>query len=184
MTGLKNVDISHAILRSTSVANVSDSFTTLAWSYSTDGTNWTSIENYDISTLYSTTLTYAGKAITIPSNSTFITALDNASTAYLKMTVSGATAANTSIRLDNIKVKATSISAINDVQNQSKSVVYSNSNGQLIIKCDDNAPYEIISANGQMIAKGIALAGENNISVATKGLLLVKVNGHVTKIIQ
>ena len=73
----------------------------------------------------------------------------------------------------------------NAVNNPSESgaVIYA-SKGSIIIKTDTAYPFEIISANGQMLAKGITLAGENEIYVSTKSLLLVKVNGHVTKIIQ
>ena len=71
--------------------------------------------------------------------------------------------------------------AVNTVQDNSYSV-YSNKTA-ILIKTDIAYPYELISANGQMIAKGITLAGENEITVATKGMVLVKVNGHVTKII-
>ena len=270
MTGYDYVDISYAIFRhATSTDN--GSFTTTAWSYSTDGVNFTSIENYDISVLYQAPNYYGGKLVSIPTDGSHLPALANAAIAYLKMTVSGATGttAYDNIRFDNVKIKAAKAfsvaptitfpvttvtknlsdasftekassnsggaityssdntvvatvdassgavtivgagvanitatvaqstiyaagtksyvltvgtSAVNAVQDNSYSV-YSNKTA-VLIKTVASYPYEIISANGQIIAKGIALVGENNINVATKGLLFVKVNGHVTKIIQ
>lgn len=269
MTGYDYVNISYAIFRhATSTDN--GSFTTTAWSYSTDGVNFTSIENNDISVLYQAPNYYGGKLVTIPSDGSHLPALANAATAFLKMTVSGATGTTSysNIRLDNFKIKAakafsvtptitlpvTSITknvgdasftekatsnsagaityssdntavatvdastgavtiiaagvanitvsvaqstmyaagtksylltvgpnAINNVQDNSYSVYSSKT--AVLIKTDAAYPYEIISANGQMIAKGITLVGENEISVASKGLLLVKFNGHITKII-
>ena len=276
MTGYDYVDISYAIFRH-GTATDSTSFNTTTWSYSTDGSTWTKIEDNDISALYhavnsSGARTYYGsKLVSIPTNGSHLPALGNAATAYLQMTVSGATGitAYSNIRLDNIKIKAAKAfsvtptitfpvttvtknvgdasftetatsnsagaitytsdntavatvnpstgavtivaagvasitanqiqstmfasgtksyaltvgtSAVNTVQDNSFNV-YSTKNS-VLIKTDVAYPYEIISANGQMIAKGIALLGENEIRVATKGLLLVKVNGHVTKIIQ
>ena len=240
MTGYDYVDISYAIFRhATSTDN--GSFTTTAWSYSTDGVNFTSIKNYDISVLYQAPNYYGGKLVSIPTDGSHLPALANAAIAYLKMTVSGATGttAYDNIRFDNVKIKAAKAfsgaityssdntavatvdassgavtivgagvanitatvaqstiyaagtksyvltvgtSAVNAVQDNSYSV-YSNKTA-VLIKTVASYPYEIISANGQIIAKGIALVGENNINVATKGLLFVKVNGHVTKIIQ
>ena len=271
MTGYDYVDISYGLFRhATSTDNTS--YTKTSWSYSTDGSSWTAIEDNDISTLYSPTTNYYGsKLYTIPSNASHLPALANAATAYLKMTIDGATSTSSYaiIRLDNIKIKAakafsvaptitfpaTSVtknvsdasftekatsnsagsityssdntavatvdastgavtiiaagianitanqvqstmysagsksyaltvgaSAVNAVQDNSYSV--HSTKTAIIIKSDATYHYEIISANGQMIAKGIALVGENEIRIATKGLLVVRVNGHVTKIIQ
>ena len=75
-------------------------FTTQQWDYSINGTDWT-----------------IGQTITISSStySTFtlnkITALDNATNAYLRLTVSGATAVSGNNRLDNIQLNATANSA-------------------------------------------------------------------------
>ena len=270
MTGYDYVDISYGLFRhATSTDNTS--FTKTSWSYSTDGSSWTAIEDNDISILYSPTTNYYGsKLYTIPSNASHLPALANAATAYLKMTIDGATSTSSYaiIRLDNIKIKAakafsvtptitfpvttltknvgdpsftekatcnsggaityssdnTAVATVeastgaviivsagvanitatvaqstmftsgtksyaltvgtNAVNNPTETTVIYSSKGRIIIKTDSAYPYEIISANGQMIAKGIALAGENNINVATKGLLFVKINGHVTKIIQ
>ena len=275
MSGYDYVDISYGILRHGTVTD-STSFKTTTWSYSTDGSSWTKIEDYDIYSLYyavsgGARTYYGSKLVSIPTNGSHLPVLANAATAYLKMTVDGATGTTSysNIRLDNVKIKAakafsvaptitfpitsvtknlgdvsftekattnsggaityssdnTAVATVdastgavtivaagvanitasvaqstmftsgtksyaltvgtNAVNNPSESgaVIYA-SKGSIIIKTDTAYPFEIISANGQMLAKGITLAGENEIYVSTKSLLLVKVNGHVTKIIQ
>ncbi len=280
MTGYDYVDISYGILRH-GTATDSTSFKTTTWSYSTDGSSWTKIEDYDIYSLYyavsgGARTYYGSKLVSIPTNGSHLPALANAATAYLQMTVSGATGTTSysNIRLDNVKIKAakafsvaptitfsptftttpatlnknvgdpsftekassnsggaityssdnTAVATVeastgaviivsagvanitatvaqstmftsgtksyaltvgtNAVNNPTETTVIYSSKGRIIIKTDSAYPYEIISANGQMIAKGIALAGVNEITIATKSMVLVKVNGHVTKIIQ
>ena len=271
MTGYDYVDISYGLFRH-GTATDNTSFAKTSWSYSTDGSSWTAIEDIDISTLYNSTTYYGSKLYTIPSNATHLPALANATTAYLKMTVDGATGvtAYSNIRLDNIKIKAAKAysvaptitfpvatvtkivgdasftekatsnsageityssdntavatvdpgtgavtivsagaanitanqaqstmytsgtksytltvgaTAINEINETPQAKIYSNKDA-VIINTEAVLPYEIISANGQTIAKGITLVGENEIFVATKGLLLVKLNGYATKIIR
>ena len=107
MTGYDYVDISYGLFRH-GTATDNTSFAKTSWAYSTDGSTWTAIEDNDISTLYNTTTYYGSKLYSIPSNATHLPALANAGTAYLKMTVDGATGitAYSNIRLDNVKIKA------------------------------------------------------------------------------
>ncbi|MEI7501841.1 MAG: hypothetical protein WCJ61_01010 [Paludibacter sp.] len=270
MTGYDYMDISYGLFRH-GTATDNTSFTKTSWAFSSDGSSWTAIEDIDISTLYNATTFYGSKFYTIPSNASHLPALANATTAYLKMTVDGATGitAYSNIRLDNIKIKAakafsvtptitfpvttvsknvgdpsftekatsnsagaityssdnTAVATVdastgevvilgNGVANitatQAQSTMYaagtksyiltvgasavSNTtvnqvivypkNGIIIIESETVSPFEIISINGQVIAKGMTIVGKNKITVATKGLLLVRVDGKTAKIIK
>ena len=57
-------------------------------------------------------------------------------------------------------------------------------NGNIIIQSETVSPFKIISTNGQVIAKGMTTVGENKIRVASKGLLLVRVDDKTAKIIR
>lgn len=76
-------------------------FNTHAWAWSTDGINYTSI----VGNTAVTATTFEVKTLDL----TTITGLDNASTAYLRLTLSGATSATGNNRLDNIQLNATPI---------------------------------------------------------------------------
>lgn len=76
-------------------------FNTHAWAWSTDGISYTSI----VGNTAVTATTFEVKTLDL----TTITGLDNASTAYLRLTLSGATSASGNNRLDNIQLNATPI---------------------------------------------------------------------------
>lgn len=276
MTGYDYVDLSYAIFRH-GTATDNNSFNTTSWSYSTDGSNWNKIEDNDISALYNAVNSsgartyYGSKLVSIPTDGSHLPALANAATAYLKMTVDGATGINaySNIRLDNIKIKAAKAFSVsptitfpvssvsknvgdatfiekassnsagtityssdniavatvdastgevivigNGVANitatQAQSTMYaagtksyiltvganavSNTtinqvivyakNGNIIIQSETVSPFEIISSNGQVIAKGMTTVGENKIPIASKGLLLVRIDDKTAKIIR
>ena len=78
----------------------STGFDSQQWTYSTDGINW-----IPLATLNATTITSSFGAtgvITLPT----ITGLDNSTTAYLRLTVTGATSSSGNNRLDNIQLVA------------------------------------------------------------------------------
>ncbi len=90
MSGRKDLVVSYATQRS------GTGFTTHLWETSPDGSNWTAAETKTI-----TATSFAATTLTT------ITRLDNASTAYLRLTVTGATNATGNNRLDNIQLNAT-----------------------------------------------------------------------------
>lgn len=192
MTGYNFVNISYGLLRH-GTATDSTSFTKTTWSYSLDGSTWTKIEDVDIFPLYhavnsSGARTYYGsKLYTIPSNSTYLPQLANAATAYLKMTVDGATGTTSysNIRLDNFKIKAflEDPTAIN-VVNVSRHAIVKASKSGISIKSDNKSEYEIFNNTGLLISKGIVETNETQIPISTKGLLMVKVNSEVTKVVR
>ncbi|MEI7501840.1 MAG: hypothetical protein WCJ61_01005 [Paludibacter sp.] len=180
MTGLKDLILTHALFRHGSATD-NTSFTNIVYSYSIDGSNWTQILDDNISGLYGATY-YGTKLSTIPATGA-ITGLDNAATAYIKLTVSGATGTSnySNIRLDNIKLKAGSITTGMNVENQNSNLVYKSNNG-LLIKSYNASTYEVYSISGQKLAKGNLQLGVNQINLNVKGIVLVQINGNTTKI--
>ena len=94
MTGKSNLIVSYATQKTTT------GFSSQVWEYSTNGTTWTAAQT--ISTIP------AAFAVT---TLTTITGLDNASTAYLRLSLTGATATAGNNRIDNIQLNASSSSS-------------------------------------------------------------------------
>ncbi|MEI7535218.1 MAG: fibronectin type III domain-containing protein, partial [Verrucomicrobiae bacterium] len=89
MANRTNLVVSYAMQKTTT------GFSSQLWEYSTDGTTWTTAETVSsIPTSFATTTLAT------------ITGLDNAPTAYLRLTVSGASSASGNNRLDNIQLNA------------------------------------------------------------------------------
>lgn len=88
MTGLKNLIISYASQKT------GTGFSTQTWDYSTNGTTWTNFSTQS-------TLPTSFSTFTLPT----ITALDNISTAYIRLTVTGATTTGGNNRIDNVQFK-------------------------------------------------------------------------------
>jgi hypothetical protein len=98
MSGRKDLVVSYATQRT------GTGFTTHLWETSSDGTNWVTAETK--------TITATSFAATTMST---ITSLDNALSAYLRLTVTGATAAAGNNRLDNIQLNASAAATISTV---------------------------------------------------------------------
>ncbi len=94
MSGCRDLVVSYATQRS------GTGFTTHKWETSLDGSNWTTAE----------TKTITATSFSLTTLQT-ITSLDNASTAYLRLTVTGATNSTGNNRLDNIQLNATAVVA-------------------------------------------------------------------------
>ena len=90
MTGFKDLIVSYSTRYSGTTA-----FTSQAWEYSTNGSSWTSIQTITVSSS-----TFGTKTLNT------ITGLDNAANAYVRLTVSGASATSNN-RLDNVQLNAT-----------------------------------------------------------------------------
>jgi len=90
MSGRKDLIISYATQRT------GTGFTTHLWETSVDGSNWTPAQTMAI-----TATSFAVTTLTT------ISSLDNASSAYLRLTLTGATAVAGNNRLDNIQLNAT-----------------------------------------------------------------------------
>jgi uncharacterized protein (TIGR03382 family) len=95
MSGYQDLAVSYA------VRGTSSGFTTHIWAWSTDGVSFTdfgSVSGTNVSTYFVATLNT-------------LTALDNASTAFLRLTFTGATTSSGNNRLDNIQFNASAIPA-------------------------------------------------------------------------
>jgi hypothetical protein len=92
MAGFKDLIVSYATQRT------STGFTSQTWAYSTDATNWTDVQVFD-----AIPASFATQTLNT------ITALDNASSAYLRLTLTGATSNNGNNRLDNFQFNATAV---------------------------------------------------------------------------
>ena len=89
MAGKANLIVSYATQRS------GTGFTSHIWEYSTNGTTWSTAQ-----TLATIPTAFATQTLTT------INGLDNAATAFLRLTVNGASAATGNNRLDNIQLNA------------------------------------------------------------------------------
>ena len=92
MAGFQELVVSYASQRTNS------GFTSQAWSYSTDGVNWT-----DHQTVSNLPLAFATQTLGA------ITGLDGATDAYLRLTLAGASSATGNNRFDNIQFNATAV---------------------------------------------------------------------------
>ena len=92
MAGFQDLVVSYATQRT------STGFSSQAWSFSTDGLNWT-----DHQTISGLPTSFATQTLGS------ITGLNGATDAYLRLTVSGASAAAGNNRIDNIQFNATAV---------------------------------------------------------------------------
>lgn len=97
MNGYKDLVVSYATQRSSG-----SGFTAQLWEYSTNGSTWTSIQTISPPTAFAVQ--------TLPT----ITALDNAATAYLRITFTSASGVSGNNRLDNIQFNVSSFFASTD----------------------------------------------------------------------
>jgi hypothetical protein len=92
MAGFKDLIVSYATQRT------GTGFTSQTWAYSTDATNWTDVQVFN-----AMPASFATQTLNT------ITALDNASNAYLRLTLAGATANAGNNRFDNFQFNATAV---------------------------------------------------------------------------
>ncbi len=102
MTGMGNLAVSYAVQRTAS------GFTTQQWDYSTDGTNWSSA-----ATITGIQASFAAGATpaNVVSSLSVASGLNNAATAYMRVTFTGATSATGNNRMDNFQFNADAIPA-------------------------------------------------------------------------
>jgi len=102
MSGLSNLAVSYAVQRTAS------GFTTQQWDYSTDGTTWSSAATITgIQASFSAGATPANVVTSLGVAS----GLDNAATAYMRVTFTGATSSTGNNRMDNFQFNATALPA-------------------------------------------------------------------------
>ncbi len=146
MTGLTNLVVSYATQRTTT------GFNSHVWEYSTNGTSWTPAQ----------TLTTIPTAFAVQTLTT-ITGLDNAATAYLRWSGTGATNATGNNRLDNIQLNASAPTTF--------SLTYSgNTNTSGTAPTDGNSPYSsgatvtVLGNTGSLAKTGYTFSGWNTLA--------------------
>ena len=102
MTGMGNLAVSYAVQRT------GTGFTTQQWDYSTDGTTWSSA-----ATITGIQASFAAGATpaNVVSSVSVASGLNNAATAYMRVTFTGATSATGNNRMDNFQFNADAIPA-------------------------------------------------------------------------
>ena len=102
MSGLSNLAVSYAVQRTAS------GFTTQQWDYSTDGTTWSSA-----ATITGIQASFAAGATpaNVVTSLGVASGLDNAATAYMRVTFTGATSSTGNNRMDNFQFNATALPA-------------------------------------------------------------------------
>ena len=102
MSGLSNLAVSYAVQRTAS------GFTTQQWDYSSDGTTWSSA-----ATITGIQASFAAGATpaNVVTSLGVASGLDNAATAYMRVTFTGATSSTGNNRMDNFQFNATAIPA-------------------------------------------------------------------------
>lgn len=100
MTGYQDLVISYA------TQATSTGFDLQTWSYSTDGSSWVSFDSFDPKLGGSVSTTFATVGVVTLDT---ITGLNNVSTAYVQLVVTGASNSSGNNRLDNIQFNASEI---------------------------------------------------------------------------
>ena len=100
MSGYSNLAVSYAVQRT------STGFSTQQWDYSSDGTNWSSA-----ATITGIQASFFNNGTNVVTSLGVASGLDNAATAYMRVTFSGATAASGNNRMDNFQFNATALPA-------------------------------------------------------------------------
>jgi len=102
MSGLSNLSVSYAVQRTAS------GFTTQQWDYSTDGTTWSSA-----ATITGIQASFAAGATpaNVVSSVSVASGLNNAATAYMRVTFTGATSSTGNNRMDNFQFNADAVPA-------------------------------------------------------------------------
>ena len=102
MSGLSNLSVSYAVQRTAS------GFTTQQWDYSSDGTTWSSA-----ATITGIQASFAAGATpaNVVTSLGVASGLDNAATAYMRVTFTGATSSTGNNRMDNFQFNATALPA-------------------------------------------------------------------------
>lgn len=148
-------------------------FTSQRWDYSTDGITWTLFQTITDLPLYDF------EPITLNT----IQGLDNVETAYLRMTPEGASDAEAYNKIDNIQLYASpSVSTGTEVANTSE-INLSISNGIIKFNANEGKLLEIYNAIGQKLITKHTIEGLNVIPVSAKGIVIIKIDNRISKVI-
>lgn len=168
MTGKSRLIVSYIVQRT------STGFTSHTWDYSSDGIAWTHSQTITDLPLWSLGL------ITLDT----IKGLDHAQTAYLRMSPNGSSEATSYNKMDNIQFNAySSLSTGSGVVHPLSNGNISFSNGIVRFNADAGHQLEIYNASGQILISKLTIEGLNTIPLTTKGLVIIKVDSWISKVI-
>lgn len=168
MTGKSKLNVTYIVQRT------STGFTSHTWDYSTDGITWTHFQTITDVPLWSLGL------ITLET----IKGLDHAQTAYLRMSPNGASEATGYNKMDNIQFNAeTSLSTGSGVVHPLSNGNITISNGSIRFNANAGHQLKIYNAGGQILISKPTIEGLNTIPLTAKGLLIIKVDSWIWKVI-
>ncbi|NDP21591.1 MAG: hypothetical protein GZ091_11010 [Paludibacter sp.] len=168
MTGKSRLIVNYIMQRSPT------GFTSQTWDYSTDGITWTGSQTFTDLPLWSLGL------VTLDT----IKGLANAETAYLRMSPSGASEATNYNKMDNIQFNAySSLSTGSGIVTPLSNVNISVSNGMIRFNANAGRQLEIYNAGGQILINKLTIEGLNTIPLTAKGLVIIKVDSWISKVI-
>jgi hypothetical protein len=176
MTGKKDLQISFAAQRTTT------GFTSLVWEWSANGTTWSPIGTINSGTTAGTLASSFATSgvLSLPT----VTGLNRATTAYVRATFSGATAASGNVRLDNFRFMASADSggtgpAISDFSPSSEAV-----GASVTINGSNFGASPLVKFNGTTAASSVNAGGTQITATvpagATSGKITVEVAGQTT----
>lgn len=152
----------------------STGFTSHTWDYSTDCITWIhlqTITNLPLSSLDLVTLDT-------------IKGLDNAETAYVRLIPAGASEATGYNKMDNIQFNAYPLLSTGaEVANPVSDVNISVSNRIISFNANAGKQLEIYNAGGQKLITKQTIEGLNTIPVFAKGMVIIKIDNRISKVI-
>lgn len=152
----------------------STGFTSHTWDYSTDCITWVhlqTITNLPLSSLDLVTLDT-------------IKGLDNAETAYLRLIPAGASEATGYNKIDNIQFNAYPLLSTGaGVSHPVLDVNISVSNRIISFNASAGKQLEVYNAGGQKLISKQTIEGLNTIPVSAKGLVIIKIDNRILKVI-
>jgi hypothetical protein len=149
-------------------------FTSHSWDYSSTGITWTPLQTIINLPIWSLEL------VTLDT----IKGLDNVETAYLRVSLAGATEAAGMNKFDNIQFNAyTTVFPGSEVVPILSDENISISNGIISFYATSGKCIEIYNAVGQKLLKKVTVEGMNTIQISVKGVIILKIDSRTLKII-
>ncbi|HEY6914935.1 MAG TPA: hypothetical protein VI413_09690 [Paludibacter sp.] len=148
-------------------------FISQSWDYSTDCITWTHFKTITDLPLYDFE----------PVKLDTIKGLDNAETAYLRMSPEGATDAEAYNKIDNVQLYANVSVLLNTPVAKTSETNISISNGIIKFNAKERKQVEIFNAIGQKLISTQTTEGLNTIPVSAKGMVIIKIDNRISKVI-
>ena len=166
MTGKSNLMVTYV------AQSAATSFTSHTWDYSTNGITWTPVQTISNLCVWSLEMVVLDT----------IKGLNNAETAYLRMSPAGATNDTGINKIDNIQFNAYS-SLPAGLQVAFVPSDLNILNGIIRFNAPAGKYLEIYNATGQKLISKLTVEGLNTVPVSAKGVVMLKIDKEVLKVI-